>query len=270
VKVWNSSDDMSYPERAINLIRTTNPDHYTIDELTFTSGEIAEIIASAYIESARQIHILIPDQIDEIEQISIIIPSKLVENLRIAQIDFVMETDHGMVRIPHQSLEGIDSDVWFRFTVTKDPSEILVTQEMIRNSSKVVHFAGEQNKSTVVGRPWNISTNLQESVVDLYIPTREDTWNKRQLHKLKVHKISLDGTIELVDGDIVKTKDHTYMHIQSQQMISLTLILVENKYHWIWWAVFIVLTVILLFIAVSARVQCERYVRKGLHTLAKL
>lgn len=132
-------------------------------------AKLREAINKLAEEGAASLSLMIPDAKDEVSTIKISLARDVISLLTGRGLDLQFRTVNGEITIPAASLQGASGDVTMTIQQVKAAAQ---TKEIEgrANQAEVVLTATGGNEVTIIGRPVQIETNLQNREVELVLP----------------------------------------------------------------------------------------------------
>lgn len=186
----------------VDIVRTTAADGSKQDEIKLTAdAKLREAINKLEEEGVASLSLMIPDAKDEVSTIKISLARDVISLLTGRGLDLQFRTVNGEITIPAASLLGASGDV----TMTIQPVKAAAQTKEIEgraNQAEVVLTATGGNEVTIIGRPVQIETNLQNREVELVLPLTGMA-DEVDPTKLGVYVEHSGGTTEFLTGEVV-------------------------------------------------------------------
>lgn len=202
VRVENDNDGSNSITASVVIERTTGADGLKRDKMTFTAQQAAQTLEQLAAIGSRLARIVIPDLQDEVKEMNVTIPKASADLLANGNVDLEIVTNNGRIRIPADSLQGWDDDIYFRVMPVKKEEERKEVEWRARMEQIVREVAGD-NDIEFVGRPMRIETNMQNRTTELVLPLGNAPFSEAQLQGLGIFIEHSDGTKVLLRGEIV-------------------------------------------------------------------
>ncbi|MFX3646827.1 MAG: S-layer homology domain-containing protein [Paenibacillus sp.] len=184
--------------------RTTGADGRKKDEVNLTAEQTSRAIESLKKAGSNVARIMIPDEKDEVSELNVKLPAKSTSLMANEKMNLYIETDNASLQLPSNSLQGLDSDVFFHLVPIKDAAGREAVEQRIQKDALIVKQSTDSADFRLVGRPMTIETNMSSRPVTVVLPIRDTNLTQKELDKLQVFIEHSDGTKELVKGKIVK------------------------------------------------------------------
>ncbi|MGG4144035.1 X2-like carbohydrate binding domain-containing protein [Paenibacillus algorifonticola] len=176
------------------------------DELALTAEEASKAAASAAASGAKAVNIIIPDTLDEVEETVFKLPKDAVKSLTTAEVGLQLTTANAVISVGNGPLSSLQDELYFKLAPMKDA----VKQQKLAgqaNHQAAVSIVTGDGEATVVGRPMNIETNLQNAEVTIILPLKGIKLDEAEWKNLAVYIEHSDGTKELLRGTVVPYND---------------------------------------------------------------
>ncbi|SFE61717.1 S-layer homology domain-containing protein [Paenibacillus algorifonticola] len=186
--------------------RTKQADGSKRDELALTAEEARKAVESAAASGAKAVNIIIPDTLDEVEETAFKLPKDAVKSLTTAEVGLQLSTANAIIAVGSGPLSGLQDELYFKLAPMKDA---IKQQELAgqANRQAAVSIVSGDGEATVVGRPMNIETNLQNVEVAIILPLKGTKLAEAEWQNLAVYIEHSDGTKELLRGTVVPYND---------------------------------------------------------------
>ncbi|WP_059044476.1 X2-like carbohydrate binding domain-containing protein [Paenibacillus rubinfantis] len=183
----------------VDIARTTLADGTKRDEIKLTAdATLRAAIDKLAEEGATSLNLTIPDAKDEVSSVKLSLALDFLQWITGRDLELKLQTANGEITIPVSSLQGASGDL----TVTITPVKVAAQNQEIEgraNKAEVVLAATGGQEVTVIGRPVQIETNLQNREVELVLPLTDPA----DPSKLGVYVEHSDGTTEFLTGEVV-------------------------------------------------------------------
>ncbi|WP_339845562.1 S-layer homology domain-containing protein [Paenibacillus sp. FSL W7-1088] len=189
---------------ATTIERTTGADGRKKDEVNLTAEQTSRAIASLKKAGSNIARILIPDEKDEVSELNVKLPAKSASLMADEKMNLYIETDNASLQLSPNTLQGLDSEVYFHLVPIKDAAGREVVEQRIHKDPLFVKQSTNTADFRLIGRPMTIETNMSSRPVTVVLPIRDMNLTQKELDKLQVFIEHSDGTKELVKGKIVK------------------------------------------------------------------
>lgn len=192
----------------VPIYRTTHGDGTITDQVTFAEDKAKETVEKAIATGKDIARVVIPDAEDQVDELKVTIPSETAKLLQENGIDLEIYTENAVVRIPKESLDGIDEDFYFRLVPVRDENERQEIEQRAKVEAVVREVAGD-SEIEVVARPMTIETNLSSRPVTLILPLKDvelpenEAAREAFLSQLGIFIEHTDGEKEVVRGKVV-------------------------------------------------------------------
>ncbi|MCT6925491.1 kelch repeat-containing protein [Metasolibacillus sp.] len=193
------------------ITRTTEPDGTIEDKISITETIAKEIVQKASELGIDTVHIVIPDNEDKVQEVLIEISKLALEELNKGNLKLEIVTANAVMSIPTTSLANFNDDLYFRIIPMKSAEE----KKNLENRAKleeIVRSVAQDKSVQLVGRPMEISTNMQNREVSIVLPLKENLSSNveeraKVLANLGIYIEHSDSTKELIQGTAVKMND---------------------------------------------------------------
>ncbi|RKP48899.1 hypothetical protein D7Z26_21305 [Cohnella endophytica] len=185
----------------VNIVRTTQPDGTGKDEVKLTGDNTQALIDKGKASGSKAAVVSIPDAKDETSLTSVKLDKASIGLIAQSGLGLDIDTANAKIRIPNLSLLGFAGDAYFNLVPVKS-NEKTKEIEQRANGATVVLAATSGKKVTVVGRPVEIETNVQNREVTLVLPLQGLNLSDSELSQLGVYIEHSDGTKQFLKGVI--------------------------------------------------------------------
>ncbi|GGA00012.1 hypothetical protein GCM10008018_52830 [Paenibacillus marchantiophytorum] len=179
----------------VNVVRTTQADGSSQDEVKLTNDNSQALVDKAKAAGLKSAIITLPDAKDAVSLTKISIPQSSHSLIEKSGLGLDLDTANVKIHIPSVSLHGFSEDAYFNLTPVKSTD---ATQKLVNraHSSKIVLAVAGKANVTLLGRPIEIETNLQNREVTVVLPVKSMDWHDADLEQLGVYIEHSDGTTE--------------------------------------------------------------------------
>ncbi|MNW49197.1 Cellulosome-anchoring protein precursor [compost metagenome] len=187
----------------VDIIRMTLADGTKRDEVKLTvDAPLRAAIDKLEDEGVTSLTLTIPDAKDEVASVQLSLARDFIQLVTGRGLELKLQSTSGEILIPAASLQGSTGDL----TVTIHPVKAANQSKEIEgraNKAEVVLASTGGQGVTVIGRPVQIETNLQNREVELILPLAGSALNDADPAKLGVYIEHSDGTTEFLTGEVV-------------------------------------------------------------------
>ncbi len=187
----------------VDIIRMTLADGTKRDEVKLTAdAPLRAAIDKLEDEGVTSLTLTIPDAKDEVASVQLSLARDFIQLITGRGLELNLQSTSGEILIPAASLQGSTGDL----TVTIHPVKAANQSKEIEgraNKAEVVLASTGGQGVTVIGRPVQIETNLQNREVELILPLAGSALNDADPAKLGVYVEHSDGTTEFLTGEVV-------------------------------------------------------------------
>ncbi|MBM6995074.1 S-layer homology domain-containing protein [Paenibacillus sp. DXFW5] len=187
----------------VDIIRTTLADGTKRDEVKLTAdAPLRAAIDKLEDEGVTSLTLTIPDAKDEVASVQLSLARDFIQLITGRGLELKLQSTSGEILFPAASLQGSTGDL----TVTIHPVKAANQSKEIEgraNKAEVVLASTGGQGVTVIGRPVQIETNLQNREVELILPLAGSALNDADPAKLGVYIEHSDGTTEFLTGEVV-------------------------------------------------------------------
>jgi hypothetical protein len=189
----------------VKIVRTTQPDGTAKDEVKLTADAAKALIDKTKAAGATATVVAFTDAKDETSLTSVTLDKDSIALIAKSGLGLDIDTANAKIKIPNASLSGFGDDAYFNLVPVKS-GEKSKEIEQRANGATIVLAATSGKKVTVVGRPVEIETNVQNHEVTIVLPLGDLNLSASDLDSLGVYIEHSDGTKEFKKG-VVTTFD---------------------------------------------------------------
>jgi hypothetical protein len=192
----------------VEIERTRQANGKISDLVTFHEAKANEVAQRAAAAKQNVARIVIPDVKDEVGEVRVNVPRNALAVLQKNKIDLEIHTDNAVIRVPIASLDGLDTDFYFRLVPVREAALRQEIEQRARKEQVVRKIAGN-DAIQVVARPMTIETNLSSRAITLTLPLRDivlpqDAQERAAyLKQMGIFIEHSDGEKEVVSGKAV-------------------------------------------------------------------
>ncbi|MFF2753544.1 lamin tail domain-containing protein [Psychrobacillus sp. NPDC058041] len=188
----------SFPQTPIK--RTTEPNGTVKDELTLTTDTVKETVAKLKEQHQDTARMVIPDKEDKVSEVSVTVPKEAVGTLANGKTNLEIFSDNLHLFIPQTSMQNFGADLFFHVVPLKEQVQKNEVEGRAKKEKLVTQITGNK-KVTVLGRPMEIDTNMQNRSVTITLPIPTNA-TQEQINNLAIFIEHSDGTKEVVQGKL--------------------------------------------------------------------
>ncbi|MDQ0167206.1 hypothetical protein J2S11_003131 [Bacillus horti] len=191
--------------------RTTEPNGRVKDNVTLTGDRALEVVEQLKNKTDKTARMVIPDERDRVAETQVTIPRSSVTTLAHGEANLEIYTDNVRIFIPNDSLNGFNTELYFRLVPLKQERERREVETRAKQEEQVREMTNGQ-EIKILGRPMTIETNMQNRLVVLTLPLKDSVPKDKAAQQdifdnLVIFIEHSDGTKELIRGEIVSVSD---------------------------------------------------------------
>ncbi|MCI3920920.1 S-layer homology domain-containing protein [Paenibacillus sp. TRM 82003] len=184
-----------------------------IDQVDLNAAKAEEAIRQAVTSSSGTIKIIVDDLLeDPADTVLVNVPMEALGMLSSKAMSLEIETEHALISIPQESIQGngADSNLFFRVVPIRKEEEQQVVKERVVNAAEIRMVTGANGETAeAVGMPMTIETNLANQPVEVTFPLdgniipADSGQREAFLASLGVYIEHSDGEKVLQTGEII-------------------------------------------------------------------
>ncbi|OPH56365.1 hypothetical protein BC351_28110 [Paenibacillus ferrarius] len=212
----------------LNIVHTTQADGTSKDELKLSSGNAQALIQKTQAAGAKSVLISLPDVKDVVALTSLALSKDSLGLIHDSGLGLNLDTANVKVQIPNASLKSLNDDVYFNLVPVRSADRGLELERRANAATVVLALAGG-SKATLIGRPVDIETNLQNHEVTLVLPLRDTQLSDADLERIGVYIEHSDGTREFKKGTLTTFEGGRGLQFTTSKFSTFALLKVEGN-----------------------------------------
>nr|WP_305120963.1 S-layer homology domain-containing protein [Saccharibacillus sp. JS10] len=196
------------------IVERTKTAQGAIDSVTLSPTQAKEAVDQAAASEESTVRIILPDVLDEVIRTHMKLPVSSLQEMAARSKNLEIVARDVQIAIPSNSLSGVSQELYFNIVAIKDADKRAEALRRVTGENLVREASSRAGLTpSLIGRPIEIDTNLQNQKVTLRmpIPSAELPSNPIQqqafLNSLAIYIEHSDQDRELLRGKIVKYDD---------------------------------------------------------------
>lgn len=213
----------------LQVVRTTQADGSILEEVKLSSENAKALIQKSRTAGLNSAVVSLPDAQDDVAISKVLISKELLDLFGDSGLALELVTPHVSIRVENGSLKSLKDDIYFNLVPAK-ASDARQDVEQRANAATVVRSVAGVGRASMVGRPVDIETNLQNHVVTLILPLPEDL-SDEDLQQIGVYIEHSDGTKEFKKGTVTTLGSGNGLQFTNSKFSTYALMKVTGKKH---------------------------------------
>lgn len=212
---------------AFNIVRTPQTDGTSKEEVKISADHAKMLIQKSQTSGSKSAVITLPDAKDEVSMTNVQMSKESLSLLGDSGLDLVLDTANVKIQISNDSLKSLKDDTYFNLVPVKASG---AGQDLERraNAATVVLSVAVGGKASLVGRPVDIVTNLQNQEVTLFLPLPEGL-SDAEIQQIGVYVEHSDGTKEFKKGTVTTINGTHSIQFTTSKFSTYALMKVDGR-----------------------------------------